>query len=289
VRARSRAAIVYAALTLLVFVLTAAVRRTAALPIRNPRAAIDGPADRPAPRTDENSMRAHRALVAKTHQGTIDLYFIGDSIARRWGALDYPELLANWRANFSGWNAGDFGWGADTTQNILWRLEHGEFDAVSPRIVVVLAGTNNVGSRPGGDAKVGDVTRGVRAIVDLVRRRAPHAVVVLTAIFPRNDNIAVMPEIARINAGLSTLADGAQVRFVDVTGQLADAEGRVFAGMMNADGLHPTVRGYQVWADALKPIFAEVLGPPAAVDRAPPATGDPRWLDRMARTGAAGR
>ena len=45
--------------------------------------------------------------------------------------------------------------------------------------------------------------------------------------------------------------------------------------MMNADQLHPTLRAYQVWADALKPIFTELLGPPAKVDHAPPPTGDP--------------
>src|SRR5829696_2440278 len=80
------------------------------------------PADRPAPRTDPNSMTAHAQLLEKAKQGRIDVYFLGDSIIRRWGALDYPELLANWKQNFSGWNAGNFGWGADRTQNILWRL-----------------------------------------------------------------------------------------------------------------------------------------------------------------------
>ena len=45
-------------------------------------------------------------------------------------------------------------------------------------------------------------------------------------------------------------------------------------GMMH-DRLHPTVQGYQVWADALKPILTELLGPPAAEDHAPPPTGDP--------------
>jgi hypothetical protein len=48
----------------------------------------------------------------------------------------------------------------------------------------------------------------------------------------------------------------------------------VTPGLM-MDKLHPTVKGYQLWADALKPILAEILGPPAAVDLAPPPTGDP--------------
>ena len=56
----------------------------------------------------------------------------------------------------------------------------------------------------------------------------------------------------------------------------ADANGGLFDGMMNErDRLHPTVKGYQIWADALKPIFTEQLGPPAATDHAPPPTGDP--------------
>jgi hypothetical protein len=51
-------------------------------------------------------------------------------------------------------------------------------------------------------------------------------------------------------------------------------EGRLFDGMMR-DKLHPSVSGYQIWADALKPLFTELLGPPAAEDHAPPPTGDP--------------
>src|SRR5262245_15142556 len=102
-------------------------------------------ADQPASRTDQNSQIAHAQLLEKARQGRIDIYFEGDSITRRWGATDYPQLLANWKQNFFGWNAADFGWGADTTQNILWRLQNGELDGVNPKVIVLLAGTNNVG------------------------------------------------------------------------------------------------------------------------------------------------
>jgi hypothetical protein len=72
---------------------------------------------------------------ASAKAGQIDVYFMGDSITRRWGATDenYQDLLANWRANFTGWNAADFGWGADKTQHMLWRLQNGELDGVNPR------------------------------------------------------------------------------------------------------------------------------------------------------------
>ena len=60
------------------------------------------PADQPASRTDQNSLLAHSQLLDKASKGGIDIYFEGDSITRRWGATDYPELLANWRQNFFG-------------------------------------------------------------------------------------------------------------------------------------------------------------------------------------------
>ena len=247
--------------------------------VRVASAQAPGPADRPAPRTDQNSIAAHRQLLDKAKRGGIDIYFEGDSIARRWGATDYPELLANWKQNFFGWNAADFGWGADLTQNILWRLDNGELDGVNPKIVVLLAGTNNVGNATpadGGEAKVADVTRGIQAIVRMIQVKAPNATIVLTAIFPRNDNIAVMPVIDKVNANLAKLAGGAKLRYLNINGKLANADGMLFDGMMNArDKLHPTAKGYQVWADALKPIFAELLGSPAKEDHAPPPTGDP--------------
>jgi len=237
------------------------------------------PADQPVFRTDPNSLVAHSQLLRKAQQGVIGVYFEGDSITRRWGALDYPDLLANWKQNFFGWNAADFGWGADRTQNILWRLENGELDAVNPKVVVLLAGTNNVAirsARGDADARADDVTRGLQAIVRAIQTKAPAATVIVMGLLPRNDNMALMPVIDRINGNLSRFADGRKVRYLNINDKLADADGRLFDGMMNSqDRLHPTVKAYQIWADALKPILTELLGPPVAVDRAPPPTGNP--------------
>jgi lysophospholipase L1-like esterase len=235
-------------------------------------------ADLAAPRADANSQLAHEQLLAKTKGGRIDVYFEGDSITRRWGATDYPQLLENWRKNFFGWNAADFGWGADRVENILWRLGNGELDGVNPKVIVLLAGTNNVGNRapPNGiDAAAGDVTEGLAALVRVMQLKAPDAAIILMGIFPRNDNMDMMPEINRINASLAKMADGRKIRYLDINGQLADSGGKLHDGMMNADKLHPAIGGYQIWADALKPVLTELLGPPAKEDFAPPPTGDP--------------
>jgi lysophospholipase L1-like esterase len=239
---------------------------------------FQAPADEAIERSDRNSEIAHEQLIEKAKQGRIDVYFEGDSITRRWDANDYLELQANWKRNFYGWNAADFGWGGDTTQNVLWRLENGELDGIEPKIIVLLAGTNNVGNSVPDDAQseTADISRGLETIVHVMQAKAPDAVILLTGIFPRNDNMAVMPVIDAVNDKLAKLADGKKVRYLNINGELADAQGRLFDGMLNAkDRLHPTARGYQVWADALKPIFTEILGPPKDDDDAPPPTGDP--------------
>jgi lysophospholipase L1-like esterase len=244
--------------------------------------AASAPADPAAAagRGDANSIRAHEQLVAKARAGGIDLYFLGDSITRRWGTSDpqWAELLAHWNRNFHGWNAANFGWGGDRIQNILWRIENGELDGVNPKVIVVLAGTNNVGNRPGGAAKVGDIVAAYRALLTTCRAKAPGATIILTAIFPRNDSLddplAVMPEIRAINAELAKLADGSSVLFLDVNAALADAEGKLFEGV-TIDKLHLSVKGYEAWANGLRPILTKFLGAPAQTDHAPPPTGDP--------------
>jgi len=216
-------------------------------------------ADIAIPRLDANSIVAHSQLVAKAKsKARIDIYFEGDSITRRWGATDYPQLLANWNRNFHGWNAADFGWGADRVQNILWRLNNGELDDVKPKIVVLQAGTNNIGN-----TDAAGITKGIEAILQTVRAKAPEATIIVTGIFPRNDNMAALPVIKEVNANLAKLADGAKLRYLDINNKLADPQGSLLEGMMNPDKLHPAEKAYQLWADALKPIFQEILGPPA--------------------------
>jgi lysophospholipase L1-like esterase len=236
-------------------------------------------ADQPVPRSDKNSQVAHEQLLAKTRQGRINIYFEGDSITRRWGATDYPQLLENWNKNFFGWNAADFGWGADRVENILWRLENGELDGVNPKIIVLLAGTNNVGKRvppQGMDHAAADITKGLAAVVRVMQSKAPDAIVILMGIFPRNDSMEVMPVIDKVNANLARMADGRKIRYLNINHELADADGKLYDGMMNAtDKLHPALKGYQVWADALKRLFTEILGSPAKEDHAPSPTGDP--------------
>jgi lysophospholipase L1-like esterase len=241
-------------------------------------------ADEPVPRTDANSKLAHEQMLANLKKGRIDVYFEGDSITRRWRATDYPQFLANWNENFFGWNAANFGWGADTIQNILWRMQNGELDGVHPKVIVLLAGTNNIGSFPASDAKVSDISKGIKALLQTMREKAPKATIILMGILPRNDGrnpTAVMPSINKVNENIAAFADGKTIRYLNINDKLADKDGKLLEGM-TGDRLHLSLKGYQVWADALKLLLTELLGPPAMEDHAPPPTGDPSAAKKKA-------
>lgn len=246
-----------------------------------PIARVAAAGESAAARTDANSLAAHAQLLQKAHAGHIALYFLGDSITRRWGTADlqYHELYENWLQNFRGWNAADFGWGGDTTANILWRLEHGELDGVNPRVIVLLAGTNDLGAslrsqqRP--EATEEQVVTGITALLTACHGRAPRATLILTSITPRIDHRELLPLISRINRRLARLAAGRHLRYLDIHQRMIDGRGEPYPGMLMPDGLHLAVGGYQVWADALRPLLRMLLGPRAATDAAPPPSRDP--------------
>ncbi len=232
------------------------------------------------PRQDENSKIAHEQLLDKAGKGRIDVYFLGDSITRRWGCSDraYSDLYENWRSHFHGWNAANFGWGGDTTRNVLWRVQNGELDGVNPKVIVLQAGTNDIGGAAydamKGQAKADEVVAGIEAILATCQEKAPRAAILLTGVFPRGDNPTANPVISAINDRLAHLAKEHGIRFININNQLADSEGRPHDGM-TVDGLHLSVTGYDLWAAALKPHLTGILGAPDDEDLAPPPTGDP--------------
>ncbi len=169
-------------------------------------------------------------------------------------------------------------------------MRNGELDGIHPKVIVLLAGTNNLGNTPASDAKVADITRGIRALLDTMREKAPEATIIVMGILPRNDGVrptAVIPSINKINENIAKLANGKTIRYLDINARLADQNGRLFEGM-TVDRLHLSLKGYQVWADALKPLLTELLGPPVKEDHAPPPTGDPSAATKKGPREASG-
>ncbi len=194
----------------------------------------------------------HERYVGLAKQGEIDLLFLGDSITQNWGGVG-KEVWAQYYGNMK---AAAFGIGYDRTQHLLWRLQHGEGEGFSPKVVVIMIGTNNIGLNTPPEIAVG-----IGAIVHEVRTRFASAKILLLGIFPRNTkDSSDRHRVAEVNQLIAPLNDGQHVFFLDLADKFIGPDGAIPAALM-ADRavLHPTAQGHAVWAEAMKESLGELL------------------------------
>lgn len=198
----------------------------------------------------------HEQQKARAAQGNIDLLFTGDSITDWWDMESGPYAgKAVFDQYFGDMNAVTFGIAGDTTQGLLYRLQNGEGEGFDPKAVMLMIGTNNTASNT-----AGEIAEGIGAIVLDMQTRWPDTKILLLAIFPRGepDHIA-RPEIAQINAIISKLHDGEQVHYMDIGEVFMEEDGSIPRDVMS-DLLHPSPKGYELWAGAVKDKLVELVG-----------------------------
>ncbi|MCC6966273.1 MAG: acetylglucosamine-6-sulfatase [Nitrospira sp.] len=208
----------------------------------------------PAPQRDSWWMERHDRTVSRIRQGPVDLLFIGDSITQGWEEDGRPV----WDQYYAGRRAMNLGYNSDQTDNVLWRLQHGELDGITPKLAVVMIGTNNSAMR---EDPPENTTAGIRAILTTLRTRLPGTRILLLAIFPRgltNDDPLRRVNEA-VNARLPSLADQRQVFFLNINRRFLDADGRLSAEIM-PDALHPSALGYRIWAEGMEGMIRKLLG-----------------------------
>ena len=151
------------------------------------------------------------------------------------------------------------GFGGDRTENLLWRLQHGELDGMSPKAVVMMIGTNNTGDRLEDPALT---LAGIQRNLDEIRQRQPQAKVLLLALFPRDEKPdgLLRRHNAQVNALLPALADGRQVVFLDIGRALTNPDGTLSKDIL-PDWLHLSEQGYEIWARSLDATLTPWLAP----------------------------
>ena len=192
--------------------------------------------------------------IDKVRGKTVDLVLLGDSIMHFW-EWKHPESWKKLAANRTVLN---LGYGGDCTQQVLWRIEHGELDGYEAKCIVLMIGTNNNSSK---DSKPENVAGAIKKIVVGIRRRQPGAKLVLHPIFPRGESAkserhaAARARNDETNVLLKKFAesDGGIV-WIDFNDRLVDSTGWVPKSIM-ADQIHPTAAGYDIWMDALAPVI----------------------------------
>jgi lysophospholipase L1-like esterase len=206
----------------------------------------------PAPFQEER----HSSFVVEARRGGIECLLMGDSITDWWRRAG----IAVSEATFGGLDCANFGIAGDRTQGVLWRMQNGELEGYSPKLMMLMIGTNNLSGRTSPPNAPAEIAMGIAAIVNTFRIRFPDASVLLLGVFPRGAEASnpYRSSIREINALISALDDGEHVRFMDIGGRFLAADGSIPVEVM-ADGLHPTERGYEIWAEAVMPTFREML------------------------------
>jgi lysophospholipase L1-like esterase len=194
--------------------------------------------------------KRHREVCDAVRDKHPRVIFIGDSITHNFNKLVWARAYDSYHAV----NAG-FGW--DRTENVLWRLQHGELADTAPEVVVVMIGTNNMdlNSAP-------EIAAGVRAICGEIHTRQPRTKILLLGIFPRGPRPdATRAKVAEANKLLAKLDGHDAVTFLDIGATFLQPDGTISREVLQ-DYLHPSRKGYVMWVDAMQPTLSKLLGEP---------------------------
>jgi len=216
----------------------------------------DVEATTPAPRMNKEQkpdagwVKRHEGFVEQAKKGGVDFLLMGDSITDGWrggGKKVYAEA-------FEPLKAINFGIGGDRTQHVLWRLQNGELEGITPKLCMFMIGTNN------GKDSAEDVAAGITAIIKELQKKSPTTKVLLLGIFPRGP----MPNPGRekndkVNTIVAKLDDGGKtVKYLDIGAKFMNEDKSIGKEIM-PDFLHLSEKGYQLWADAVLPTVKEML------------------------------
>jgi beta-glucosidase len=215
------------------------------------QAADDNTAVKPVPRGG-NWMKRHEAINKRVAQGDVDLIFIGDSITDAWDGAGRKV----WEHYYGDRNAVNAGIGGDRTQHVLWRLQHGNIKGISPKLAVIMIGTNNAGSNTSEE-----IAEGVTAIVDYLQKETPKTKILLLGIFPRGATPA--DQRRQVNEGankiIAKLDQREGVVYQDIGDVFTDEQGNLSREVM-PDLLHLNAASYQKWAEAIEPNVSKLMG-----------------------------
>ena len=188
----------------------------------------------------------------RVKQGEADLIFIGDSITQAWEGAGKQV----WEKHYGGRKAVNLGISGDRTQHVLWRIDHGNIDGISPKVAVIMIGTNNSN---GGDNSATEIADGIRAIVGRLRSRLPDTKILLLDIFPRGEKPnSQRGKILQVNQMVRRLHDGEHLHYLAIGQHFINDDGSISKEIM-PDFLHLTPKGYQIWADAIEDKLKEML------------------------------
>lgn len=204
----------------------------------------------------------HNDILERNKQGSVDIIMIGDSITHRWEDAGKDV----WQKYYAPRNVVNMGFGGDRTQNVLWRLEHGEINNINPKLAVLMIGTNN-----SNECTPDEIADGIKAIICQLRTKLPDTKILLLGIFPRGDaaqrndkSLLEAPynpqwrKIDKTNKIIKKLADNKKIYCLNINKKFLNKNGKLTRDIM-PDLLHLNQKGYEIWANAMEPVINKLM------------------------------
>ena len=223
----------------------------------------------PSPKLENDSYdwyARHEAVLKAKDRLNPEIVLIGDSITHFWAGPPEAQRqsgLESWRRLFGDRPVLNMGFGWDRTQNVLWRLEHGEFDGLHPRWIVLNIGTNNLtGTVHARTNTPAEIAEAIDTICVQLHKKSPQSRILLMGVFPRGHkpDDPLRAPILELNKRLPEVAKAHNAVFLDIGKQFLDGNGEIPTAMM-FDYCHPSEQGYAVWAKALEPYLGVKKSP----------------------------
>jgi lysophospholipase L1-like esterase len=193
-------------------------------------------------RTDWASLERYRAdnAALKPPAGETRVVFMGNSITEGW-AKYFTVMFPN--KPYIG-----RGISGQTTPQMLVRFRQ-DVIALEPRVVVLLAGTNDIAGNTG-PSTLEMIEDNIASMAELAR--ANGIAVVLCSVLPAYEyrwskGIEPAQKIVTLNAWIKQYAASHGAEYVDYHSAMADARHGLKAAL-SSDGVHPNEAGYRVMA-----------------------------------------
>jgi beta-glucosidase len=192
----------------------------------------------------------HNQKLEEAKSGHFDLVMIGDSITHSWDAQkDFKKIFQNIRVL-------NLGFAGDRTQNVLWRIQNGALENVSPKVFTMMIGTNHLHNKRKNHQpdETADIVLGIQEVIKEIQKRLPDSKIILFSVFPRKDPTEY-GRVKALNKQLPSVADNRQIFHEDINEVFLNQSDQISKNLYSRDGLHLNDQGYAAWGKALLPIL----------------------------------
>ncbi len=166
---------------------------------------------------------------------TRQFLFLGDSLIE----------FFNWQKRFPSQQVYNFGSAGETAEGLLSRLPNIIKRISSADLVMTMTGTNNLAMEDYSFLFT------YEKIISMLQKNYAQATIVMTSLLPI-ELFFLGEAVPRVNERLKDIARGNNIIYLDLYPLFLGKESKAISAYYEADGVHLSDKGYEVWARALE-------------------------------------